>query len=125
MSKEEQKTKAESQRSSSTPDSSIPHRDTQTSKSDNLIFKAGLREDGTFDLNFELRKEFDISEKIGRIGWYILILGVLLTIAIPILYFNSIITSISLAIAAMSTPFAIGSGLITAANNFEYFPFVK
>lgn len=125
MSKEEQKTRAESQRSSSTPDSTISHRDTQASKSDNLIFEAGLREDGTFDLDFELRKEFDISEKIGRIGWYILILGVLLTITIPILYLNGIITSIPLAITAMSAPFAIGSGLITAANNFEYFPFIK
>ncbi len=132
MTKEEQKTKAESQRSSSAPDSSISRRDTQTSlsyksvnyNSDNAIFKAGVRQDGTFDLNFELQKEFDISKKIGQIGTSIIILGCLLTVVMPIFYLNGIISSITQALAVMCAPFAIGGGLVTMANNFGYIPFL-
>jgi len=131
MTEEEQKTKAESQRSSA-PDSSISHRDTQTSssyksvnyKSDNAIFEAGIRQDGIFDLNFELRKEFDISEKVGGIGFYIIILGLLLTLVMPIFYFNGIISSTQ-AMAVITTPITIGIGLMTVSDNIGYLSFLK
>ena len=115
MSKGKQKTKKRSK--SPPPDSE--------SQSDDSIVQASLREDGTLDFNLSFKKRLDLSEKLGRLGWAILLLGPFSVIFSPIMYFSGFITSAALMLAIMTAPFAVGAGVITAANSFEYFPFTK
>ncbi|MGQ3412052.1 hypothetical protein ACT4ML_07280 [Natrinema sp. LN54] len=81
-----------------------------------------IQEDGSIGIAFEYRTEIKLADKMGKIGGWLVVLGIILTILAPILFLMSIIPNIGLMIALITFPFGIACGLIAVANNFEYFP---
>lgn len=102
-----------------------PDRDTSKKKSDNSLVKLAVREDGILDIEFEIRKQLNLSKKIGEFGGIFLCIGLLVTVITPILYVSGFITSPALALAILGAPFALGTGFVAISNNFELLPFTE
>lgn len=94
--------------------------DVETEKAVNLDYN--IRENGTIGLTFEVRTEYDIAYRLGKIGGLLVILGMIVSLVAPILYIVDIIPTLAHLIGIMGLPFTAGGGLMKLSDSFEYFP---
>ena len=95
-------------------------RDVETKKAVNLDY--GIRQNGTIGLSFEVRTEYDLAYRLGKIGGLLVILGMIVSLIAPILYIVGIIPTLAHLIGIMGLPFTAGGGLMKLSDSFEYFP---
>lgn len=96
----------------------------QVESSEQAESEVKIGSDGFVQLSIEYTKEFRLDKTIGNIGGYLVTLGIVAVFATQILYFLNLITIWQM-FAIISTPFAIGGGLMKLADSFEYFPLVN
>jgi hypothetical protein len=99
--------------------------DSDTESEQRVSLEYDVKKDGTIGLSFEFKKKYDMASKIGNLGGMIITAGILIVIIAPILYVINIIPTLSLLLTIMSSPFAVGAGLITLSEKFEYLPGVR
>jgi hypothetical protein len=99
--------------------------DSDTESEQRVSLEYDIKKNGTIGLSFEFKKRYDMASKIGKLGGLLITAGILIVIIAPILYVINIIPTLSLLLTIMSSPFAVGAGLITLSEKFEYLPGVR
>lgn len=98
---------------------------TSQTKSKSIMLGYEVKENGVLDIESKFKIQFDIKYRIAKAGVYLVCFGVLLVFFAPLLYFVDIISTPSLVLTIVTSPFGIGAGLIKLSERFEYFPGVK
>ena len=80
-----------------------------------------VREDGTVGVALEYRRQFNVAEKVGKIGGWLVVVGVLLTLIAPALFLLGFLPA-SFMFGLIATPFTIGAAFIALATYPNFLP---